>query len=95
MNGPLGNNYSLLDIMAPFALSHIHQRRPRFLHVQMIFGRAFGSSVPCHKDKLINPVHSIFGSFQILLILFLAVELYLGELHFDHTPRNRYLHLVS
>ena len=58
-----GNNYSHLDIMVPFALSHIHQRRPRFLHVQMIFGRAFGSSVPCHKDKLIK---LYFVSLQLL-----------------------------
>ena len=58
-----GNNYSHLDTMVPFALSHIHQRRPRFLHVQMIFGRAFGSSVPCHKDKLIK---LYFVSLQLL-----------------------------
>ena len=74
-----GNNYSHLDTMVPFALSHIHQRRPRFLHVQMIFGRAFGSSVPCHKDKLIK---LYFVSLQLLSKLFLN---WIGQVDFRLT----------
>ena len=75
---PLGNNYSHLDIMVPFALSHIHQRRPLFLLVQMIFGRAFGSSVPC-QDKLIK---LYFVSLHLLSKLFLD---WIGQVDFRLT----------
>ena len=90
-----GNNYSHLDTMAPFALSHIHQRRPRFLHVQMIFGRAFGSSVPC-QDKLIK---LYFVSLQLLSKLFLN---WIGQVDFRLTRAfwrfyflNCYLRLLT
>ena len=78
MNAPLGSNYSHLDIMAPFALSHIHQRRPLFLLVQMIFGRASGSSVPC-QDKLIK---LYFVSLHLLSKLFLD---WIGQVDFRLT----------
>ena len=81
-----GNNYSLLDTMAPFALSHIHQRRPRFLHVQMIFGRAFGSSVPC-QDKLIK---LYFVSLQLLSKLFLN-----WIVQVDFRPTHAFWHFFS
>jgi hypothetical protein len=78
MNAPLGNNYSHLDIMVPFALSHIHQRRPRFLLVQMIFGRVSGLSVLC-QDKLIK---LYFVSLHLLSKLFLN---WIGQVDFRLT----------